>query len=372
MKIKKISKNIKKYEFEKTKISNLAEAQKKLKKYISISKLGTYGGVNTDILYGKFKSLGYNIEREEVCPEDDELIGLRMPNFWPINQGEYSLDIAQYYNFIQQKQRMKESGFDNWNLDIRKDYGWMGVVEIFDTSKLVKRLKEENHSFFSVPYTLTECMRFLEGHESKRLDVYEKYANVILEWTKKQDFYNPSEWFLGKDESWKIQKSSKKLLNPKFAVKAFWQQELLNKRYDFKDRELNVVSREFSNNRNPDVILIGEDFLEIEGLNAKYNKDKHNLISWFEKSKNKRTSFPIKKRDAKNNQYKNAVILSEENPESKIVMLSYSPSTEKLFQLSKNNLEKESVNLETIFSAQAYFNEQGYFSFVKGLEDCLE
>jgi len=53
-------------------------------------------------------------------------------------------------------------------------------------------------------------------------------------------------------------------------------------------------------------------------------------------------------------------------------MLSYYPDLNISFQLAKNNLEKENLDIETIFAAQAYFNEQGYCDFVKGLEDCLK
>jgi len=371
MKIQKLSKRIIKYEFERKEIKDITQAKLKLKEYHSKSKFGTYGGVNTDLLYEKFKSMGHPLEKEEVCPEDDDFIGLRMPNFWPINQGNSSISIAQYYNFVQQKERMKEENFSNWNLSVRKDYGWVGLIEIFDLGNLVKRLKEEDHPFFSVPHTLTECMRFLEGHESKRLKIYEGYAKTILEWAKEQDFYNPSEWFLGKSSSKKVQKSLNRLLNPKLAVKLFWKNQLLNKHYDINDLELDIVSKRFSSNRDPEAILVGQDFLELGGFDIEYDPSKHNLIDLFEKSKDKTKTFPIKKRDPKDNQYKNAKLLEEENPNSKIIMLSYSQDSDKLFQLSNNTLKKEGINLETVLATQAYFSEKRYPDFVKGLEICL-
>lgn len=372
MNIINITKNIKKYEFEKKEIKNLNFIQKRLEKYINECKVGSYGGVNTDILYEEFKELGYDLEKEEVCPEDDELIGLRMPNFWPINQGGSCFSIAQYYNFIQQKQKMKSENFSFWNKEVRKDFGWVGIVELFNTSNLITRLRKEKYPFFSVPYTLTECMRYLEGHESKRLEMYKDYAQVIFDWAKKQDFFNSKEWFLGKNKSWEIQENSEILLNPKLAVKKYWQEILLNKRYEYSDRELNIVSRDFSFNRNPEIVLVGEDFLELEGFASKYDPIKHNLENWFEKSKNTTTYFPVKKRDEKNNQYKNGKILSEKYPDSKIILLSYEPRLEKTFQLSKNNLKKESLEIETIFAAQAYFNEINQKQFVGGLEECLK
>ena len=134
--------------------------------------LVTYGGVNTDVLYREIKNAGFEIDREEICASDDDNIGLRMPNFWPINFGPHSLSTAMYYA---KEQIRYASGFDTfprWNRSARDNLGWISLLEVYDINEIVRDLNEKKINHFSTPRTLMECARYLEGWELARLEDY--------------------------------------------------------------------------------------------------------------------------------------------------------------------------------------------------------
>jgi len=372
MKKRKIDNKITKYEFGFSKLKNKKRVNGILEDAYNSCRIGTYGGLNTDIVFEDLKRKGYSLKREEICPTADDDIGLRMPNFWPINQGKDAMSIATYYNWMQMKETMKKENILDWNKKVRENFGWIGMVEIQDTSKLVKRLKQENIDFFSTPFTLTECARYLEGHKSKRLNFYKEFSEKIRKWAKNQPFYDASEWNLGKEKSGYIYEKLGRPSNVKLCVKKFWENELLNKRYVPSDRELNIVSRDFSNARNPKAVLLGEDFLELEGEFAKYDPKIHNLLEWFSKSEDLWHRIPVKKKASEEKQEKNAELLREKYPESEIILLSFDPKMQRPFQLSKNDLKKEDTNLEVVLASMAYLDKLGEKDYVEKLKKELE
>lgn len=369
---KNLDSKITRYEFEFTRIKDREKINALLEKVMNLFKIGTYGGLNTDVLYEDLIKKGYNLKREEICPIDDEFIGLRMPNFWPINQGKNAMNIAMYYNWMQMKETMKKENLSEWNREARKTLGWLGMIEIQDTSKLIKRLNNEKWDFFSTPFTLTECARYLEGHDSKRLIFYKEFSENIRSWAKKQSFYDPGEWGLGKEKSKEIYKKFGRPSNVRFSVRKFWEIKLLNNLYNPEDRELNIISKEFSEARNPKAVLLGEDFLELEGMSARYDPRDHNLIRWFSKSESLWKDVPVKKNSSLEKQEKNAEILREKYPNSEIILLNFDQKIKRAFQLSKNDLKKEKTNLEGVLALMAYLDCIGANNYVEELEEKLE
>jgi hypothetical protein len=355
----RLGKNITRYELPFTKYEQNEGTIQLLEDVSETVNLGTYGGVNTDILFESFSEKGYDIRREEICPTADDDIGLRMPNFWVINQGPSVMSIATYYNWMQMKETLKKSSIEEWNPEVRSSFGWLGMVEVFDTSELRKRLEAERYPYFSVPFTLTECVRYLEGHDSERLKIYAGFAEEIRQWSQKQIVYNPEEWGLGKEGSLTLQQRKGLPTNVKQCVRAFWENELLGKRYSRKDRELNVVSREFSGKRDPKVVLLGESFLGSQGFSTDYDLDKHNLIYSPSRSSGKMVPLPILKNPDKAVQLRNALLLNEKYPEAKIILLSHSPEDKIPFKLADSQLKKEDANLESMLGLWAYLDSIG-------------
>ena len=123
----------------------------------------TYGGLNTDILADLLSEEGYQVHQDELCPEDDEDIGLRMPDVWYLNKGAGALSIPMYYSFMQLKASVLDGTAFEENKEIVDTFGRVSLIEVYHEKKLFEKLDAEGVKYFSTPRTLTECTRVLEG-----------------------------------------------------------------------------------------------------------------------------------------------------------------------------------------------------------------
>ena len=110
----------------------------------------TYGGFATDCLADAFESEGFSIVKDEISPDTDATIELDMPNVWYLNKGLAALTIPLYYNFLQNKQKVKDETIHSDNVTIRETFGRVGMVEVFLQSELELFLQEQHPMNF--PY----------------------------------------------------------------------------------------------------------------------------------------------------------------------------------------------------------------------------
>jgi len=366
-----IDEGIFKYSFAFSKLKDALQAQCLINEINKVLYLGTYGGMNTDILYDEYCQIFSDVKRDEICPTDDEDIGLRMPEFWPINLGNDSLSIAMYYCKEQMRYSSGFNNFPNWNTDIRKKYGWNSIVELFNYNNVYQRIIKEKINYFSTPFTLTECMRYLEGWQLERLNVYKSYALKIFDWAKKQPFYVKNEWFLGRDESRNFIKLNNRITNVRYCVKMYWQNYLLNKPIQLGDKELNIVSRKFSDDRRPEIVLIGEDFFPLKGrFDDNDNSISDKIVFTYNFINRLQHSIPLKhKKDSINNEG-NAILLKKKYPNANIIILSYEEGN-KLFKLIKDDNIKEGISIEIVLSYLSVLDIYGLTDLQIKLIKCI-
>ncbi len=371
MKIRKIGEGVYVAEFDKRK--TLIPGNKPYQKIMDISEaisLGTYGGVNTDVLYQKIKESGFEINREEICASDDDDIELRMPKFWPINFGPHSLSNAMYY--IKEQMRYT-SGFDSfpeWNRNARDQLGWISLLEVYDIEEVVKDLNIRRVDHFSTPRTLMECVRYLEGWRLDRLKDYAGLSNEIEIWAKKQEFYDSSEWHLGRKESKDLMKKKRRKTNVRLCVNKYWKQILLKRGFSKGDRELDILSSTYENERYPKLILVGEDFFPLDGRFTDIQGEQ--TITFQYNFKDIRHVVPIKKEDLKNKPLINAKLIREKYPKSNVVLMTYGTGSGKLFKLIKEDGVKEGQSEEVVNALSAITHFSLKPELVGGLEKCLK
>lgn len=232
--------------------------------FLADNGLCTFGNISTEILRPILEIKNFKIENNDLCLEDDLTLGLQMPDTWYLNRGVGAISISMYYNFLNYKEMAKSNVLFAKNKDAFDLYGRTGIIEVYLQNDLEKFLLSRGIDYFGVPKTLTECMRVLEGWDIKRLPrlkSYVPYSEFIKLWCK--DFYpdfKESEWGLGEEKSRIILKGTG-TTNVRKSIKFFWQNYLLKKRekLSFGDVEIDILSRHFYKNRQPDYILIGED-----------------------------------------------------------------------------------------------------------------
>ena len=215
------------------------------------------------------KKQNLTIESSDLCLEDDLTLGLQMPDTWYLNRGVGAISISMYYNFLYFKEMAKQGVLFTKNQEAFSQYGRIGIIEIYSQNKLEEFMLANGINYFGTPRTLTECMRVLEGWDIERiprLRSYVPYSEFIRIWCK--DFYpgfRKSEWGLGQRMSNLILEGTG-TTNVRESIKFFWQNYLLKRpqKISAGDVEIDILSRKFYENRQPDYILVGEDIFTEE------------------------------------------------------------------------------------------------------------
>lgn len=101
----------------------------------------SYGGLVTDCLADILEQKGFPVQKDEICPDDDDSIGLRMPEVWYLNKGPFALNIPLYYNFLQNKVKVYDNTITKDNMHISAKYGKTALVEIITQKNLVNSSK---------------------------------------------------------------------------------------------------------------------------------------------------------------------------------------------------------------------------------------
>lgn len=257
---------------------NVDEIQKNLI-FLADTGVCTFGNMNTDILRPILENEGYEIDSNDLCLEDDLTLGLQMPDTWYLNRSVAAISISMYYNFLNYKEMVKGGVLFTKNKTAFDTFGRIGIVEVYLQDTLEEFLLSNGIDYFGVPKTLTECMRVLEGWDIKRvprLRTYVPYSEYIRLWCRNYypDF-KESEWDLGESKS-KMILGGTGTTNVREAIKFFWKNNLLRKKQKISmgDVEIDILSRRFYENRQPDYILIGEDiFTEHETSDHIYFKE---------------------------------------------------------------------------------------------------
>ncbi|MBT4446552.1 hypothetical protein HOA92_00780 [archaeon] len=231
----------------------------------------TYGGLNTDILAPDLAKEGYRVEKEELCPRDDEDIGLRMPNVWYLNKGAHCISIPMYYNFMQLKSGIVDGNLYSRNPEITSEFGKVAMIEVYFGDKLFEKFDDEKVKYFGTPKTLTECMRVLEGWDISRvprLADYVEFSDKIRSWSEDHfPGYDESKWFLGREATNIIREESGST-NVRDCIRFFWENYLLKKSPTIseQDIEIDIIDPNFSTQREPDLLIVGENPFDYESL----------------------------------------------------------------------------------------------------------
>lgn len=232
--------------------------------YLADKGVSTFGNISTEILRPQLEKEGFNIEKNDLCFDDDLSLELQMPQTWYVNRGTNAISTAMYYNFLNFKEMAKAGVLFTKNKEASEKYGRIGIVEVYLQNKLEEFLLSNGINYFGTPKTLTECMRVLEGWNIKRvprLKAYVPYANFIKLWCEVHfPGFMASEWGLGENKSNLIFKGTG-TTNVREGLKFFWKNYLLKRKNKIGhgDAEIDVLSEFFYKNRQPDFILIGED-----------------------------------------------------------------------------------------------------------------
>lgn len=316
----------------------------------------TYGGMNTDILSPTFKKLGYSPIVDAICPEDDADLELQMPNVWYLNKGDDCMSIPMYYNFLQIKVKAQDGTIHTENQKIIDEYGRVPIIEIYGQGGLETCLQRENYKYFGTEKTLTEPMRILEGWDLTqvpRLNEYVDFANKMEGWIQKNcPFYDPSKWRLGKEKT-KLLKKKEGVSNVRECIKYFWQNHLIRKTPKIAptDIEIDIIDPRFSTQRQPDVVVVGENFLDTKSRLTDSPENIH--FDYF--SDGRRISFmTLLKNDGTD--VKNAQLLTQQYPNAEILVFRNKTDDAKRFKLVKYDEIKSGHNTEVAVVADVLKN----------------
>ena len=317
---------------------------------IADSGLITFGHINTEIL--PFE----NVEHNDLCLFDDQTLGLEMPNTWYLNKGTNALSISMYYNFLNYKEMAKQNRLFTKNSEIADRYGRIAMIELYWQTEVEDFLSKNEIQYFGTPKTLTECMRVLEGWNLKltpRLYSYTGFASAIHGWCKEN--------FVGyKEEFWSKSREENEVIlaehgttNIREGIKEYWKKVLLNKQPKVNpgDVEIDVLSYRFYENRQPAIILIGEDVFSEAPTPEKIT---------FRRFSNSETMHSYRSYEKSNKPLLNARLAQERFPDSKIILLETKQGLPN-FSLCKLDEIKQGISLEVGQIAEVLSNLNPYF-----------
>lgn len=319
----------------------------------------TYGDINTETLVEQIQARDYAVQRSALCMDDDRSLGLEPPNTGYLNKGDHALSISMYYNFLQFKVGAQNGELFKRNTEIGEEFGRIAMIEVFLEDKLETFLKMRGMKYFATPKTLTETVRVNEGWDRQRiprLNDYVEFAGFIEEWSKNNcPSYYKDGWHLGRETSEKMV-SEFGSTNVRVCTRYFWQNYLINKepKIQKKDVEIDIVDPGFIKEKEPDIIMLGENFIEPSARPGSTGKDIH--FNYFSTGKTIEVPHLIKS-DEKN--IKNAYMLTERFPGTKIVMME-NPEGLPRFSMSKLDEVKQGYNKEVINCLQALSSIHNY------------
>jgi hypothetical protein len=297
--------------------------------------LVTFGHINTEIL--PF----INVERNDLCLFDDQTLDLAMPNTWYLNKGTNALSISTYYNFLNYKEMAKAGKLFTKNAQIANQYGRIAMIELYWQSEVEEFFVNNDIPYFGTPKTLTECMRVLEGWNlqiTPRLYSYISFANVIHGWCK-ENFagYKEELWSKSREEN-EIILAEHGITNIREGVREYWKQVLLNKQPKVNpgDVEIDVLSYRFYENRQPAIILIGEDIFSETPTPEKI---------MFRRFSSSETIYSYRLYKKSNKPLLNAQLAQKHFPNSKIILLETESGLPN-FSMCKLDEIKQGVSLE--------------------------
>lgn len=228
----------------------------------------SYGGINADVLYHAGKQTGESAPsaKAEICPKEDEVLGLHMPFVWYFNSKGYKMGTAMYYNNIQLR---KLDQNPEANINFRQLFGTVCFVECYSIEKLREFAQRHNFTIFSTPFDLVNTIRFIVRSldylkevdfgesDSKFLKFIDKFLDFTATKTQQSKEHVYSD--LNKME---VSERFRFLLQ---SAKSFWQQILIPKGIDANDEEILLaagentptVLRNLGVSRKPCIVFMG-------------------------------------------------------------------------------------------------------------------
>lgn len=154
-------------------------------------KFATYGGINLDVLFEIASTIQeYGItEKAEVCPEKDDILGLRMPSVWYFNTGGPPSPFALFFNLAQSQKYWKHT---SKNIPFRNTYGIVALVEGYDTHQLASFAYSHGYKPFSTPFDLVNTAQFLVTGTAlasvrDNPKFYQFTDHILLYWAERDD-----------------------------------------------------------------------------------------------------------------------------------------------------------------------------------------
>jgi hypothetical protein len=194
--------------------------------------------------------------------------------------------------------------------------------------------------YYGTTHTLTECMRILEGWDVEKIPRLQKYvgmASFIESWLQNYDpAHRPEEWHLGREKSKELF-VSKGTTNVREGIHYFWNHYLLQKQPKIADDdvEINIIDPRFASEKQPEFVLVGEDFLDLSGNTS---ADTYMNFHFFKSNSNKQ--LPLLK-ERNNKQLLTAELAREKYPEAKIIMFQYSQPQKRFTMVNANETKFE-------------------------------
>ncbi len=227
-------------------------------------KFATYGGINLDVFFeltSRIHDIAAN-EKAEVCPELDDILGLRMPEVWYFNTGGPPSPFALFFNSVQSRGFTKNT---SRNAQFREEYGIVALVEGYDTKHLTEFAHSNGYISFSTPFDLVNTAGYIVSGKAlasvRDNPEFYRFADGILDyWSKKTG--NSVELIIQTIRSIDPQEATNLTLT---LLRSFWEEILIPRGVVTTDEEMIILdpnaNQEHASTllycRRPDFVLMG-------------------------------------------------------------------------------------------------------------------
>lgn len=232
-------------------------------------RLAAYGGINHDILGPRIQSLAQEMNipfgQSEICPEEDEALGLHMPKACFFSQMPGSVSMAMWYASLQAAQYRADPA----NMAVRDRFGTVSIVECYDIEGLKRFAEFNGYGAFSAPHDQVFTARLIAEHGlDMPMDVsgaHQQFAQEIVAYLATKTNKSSDKYI---QELLKIPSESKeRVLYLLRQMRSYWQEVLLPRGIIRIDEDIILIDQQddrpsednLAHKRKPLVVCIGHD-----------------------------------------------------------------------------------------------------------------
>jgi hypothetical protein len=228
--------------------------------------IATYGGINMDVCYHTASSsLAIPLTKAEICPEKDDLLGLRMPKVWYFNPQKTAYSVAMNYNWTQARKYAHDPDI---NSGFRRDYGIVCFIECYSVTDLVGFAQANHLTAFSTPFDLVNTATFITRHLQRdgncanlhSSDILTEFIDQIMKYISTQEGLSFDQ-LCGQLSS---MDDNQRLTSILARLRGFWQDTLIPRGIRQEDEEIILVANnnrscpdfDFNKHREPRVVFM--------------------------------------------------------------------------------------------------------------------